>query len=110
MRVILLQDVAGVGERYALVKVSDGYARNFLIPGKLAELADSDAGRRLEKLREKLIVEKAVSEKILKNNLNKLTDAVFVISEPANEKGSLFASITALKVADAIKREKGFEV
>ena len=110
MRVILLQDVTGVGQRYEVKEVKDGFARNFLIARGLAEAALSCALARVEKLRDKLVTERAAKEEELKNSFIKLSGQTFILTEPASDKGSLFASVAADKIAEVIRKETNLEM
>ena len=109
MQIILLEKVTNLGNLGDVVRVKDGYARNFLIPQRKArratEAAIADfAVRRaeLEKLAaEKLAAAQAVGEK--------LKDLVLEISQKAGVDGRLFGSVTNHDIADALK-SKGFEI
>mgnify|MGYP001073088239 FL=1 len=110
MKVILQQDVRGQGKKGQLVEVAEGYARNFLLPRKLAVPATADAMNTM-KLREKakkaedarLKAEaEAVSEK-LKNSPVKVTAR-------AGANGKLFGAVTSKEVSDALKEQHGIDL
>ena len=110
MKVILQQDVRGQGKKGQLVEVAEGYARNFLLPRKLAVPATADAVNTM-KLREKakkaedarLKAEaEAVSEK-LKNSPVKVTAR-------AGANGKLFGAVTSKEVSDALKEQHGIDL
>ena len=109
MQIILLEKVVNLGNLGDVVKVKDGYARNFLIPGKRARRATESAikefeGRRadLEKVAaEKLAVAVAVGEK--------LSGKLVVIAQKAGVDGRLFGSVTNADIAEALT-SAGFEV
>ena len=104
MKVILLQDVPKMGKKYEVKDVNDGYARNFLLPKKIAEIATPGALKQLETRREKEV--KAVKEKdsAIKQTLEKLKDFVLDIKEKANENGHLFAGIDAKRISEELKK------
>jgi len=110
MKVVLLQDVKDLGKKEDLVSVSDGYARNFLFPrklaaeattGKLKELEDKQHSKKLRKDRE------MQAAKELAGKLGKLEVS---FRTKAGENGKLFGSITSKDVADAIKSQHKIEV
>lgn len=108
MKVILLKDIKGVGRRFEEKNVSDGYAMNSLIPKKLAVPA-SEAGQ--------IKVLKENEEKAHAGEAKKVNDAVAKISGTevqlalkANEKNHLFASLTAHKLSEILKKEKGIDI
>ena len=110
MKVILQQDVKGQGKKGQLVDVSDGYARNFLLPRKLAVLATADAMNTM-KLQEKA---KKVEEARLKAEAEaiaeKLKSAQVKISAKAGANGKLFGSITSKEIAENLLKQCGIEL
>jgi large subunit ribosomal protein L9 len=110
MRVLLREDVAGVGRRGDIVKVAGGFARNFLLPeGRALIATDGVEGqatqmRRGRDLREAQNREAAVSQATI------LAGAVIPISARAGAGGRLFGSISATDVAEAIRSVKGVEI
>ena len=110
MKVILLQDVAGQGKKGALVDVSDGYARNFLFPRKLAQVATPDA-LNAYKLQEQAKVDKLAREKQFAKNLSSALSSVTVtIKAKAGTGGRLFGSVTSKEIADAVQSQAGVEI
>ena len=110
MKVILTQDVKAQGKKGQLINVSDGYARNFLLPKKLAMEATSQA---LNELKQK----EAAKERKLALEKQAAMDSAAVIKEKtvkfsgaAGNNGKLFGSITAADVAAEIKKQYGVEV
>lgn len=106
MKVVLLQDVKDLGKKGELVNASDGYARNFLFPRKLA--VEATAGR-LKEIEDKKSSEKNKKEKELKaakELADRLSKVEISFKSKAGENGKLFGSITSKDVADAIKAQQ----
>jgi large subunit ribosomal protein L9 len=110
MKVILLQDVKGTGKKDQLVNVSDGYARNFLFPKKMAVEADAKAMNEIKNKEaarlHKIEVERAAAREVAA----KLETVVVKISAPHGADGRLYGSVTMSDVADALKKQHGIEV
>ena len=110
MEVILKQDVKGSGKACYIVKVSDGYARNRLIPAGLAveatEANKKAIAREKAKAAEKYAEEKAEAEAFAK----KLSAEPVIVKTKVGEAGRLFGSITSMDIAEAIKEQTGEEV
>jgi large subunit ribosomal protein L9 len=109
MKVILLQDVDALGKKYEVKDVKDGYARNFLLPGKLAKPANRQALKWLADQKE--IIEKKAEEdlKLSQGLASKLDGVELNIAVKVGEEGQLFESINNQKIVDKLK-EMGFEV
>lgn len=110
MKVILQQDVKGQGKKGQLVEVSDGYARNFLLPRKLAVEASADAMNTM-RLQEKakqarMAAEKAEAEAVAE----KLKSAQVRLSAKSGAGGKLFGSITSKEIAEGLKAQHGIEL
>ncbi len=111
MEVILKKDVQNIGEAGDIVNVKDGYARNFLLPQNLAEIATSGAKQNREKnlARIKAKQEKLHAEAV--ETAKKLEDLGSIeFSAKAGESGKLFGTITTKKLAEEIKAKLGVEV
>jgi len=109
MKVILLEDVEKLGKKYDIKDVKDGYARNFLIPKKLAKKATKDVLKWLETQKESI-------EKIAEEDLKKAGDLAsrldgleLTIAVKIGEEGQLFESINNQKISEKMK-EMGFEI
>ena len=103
MIVILLKDVKGTGKTGDIVKVSDGYARNMLIPKGMAKEATEGNVRSLEK-QKALLAEKKAEEKAAAQALaDQIKELETVIKTKGGEGGRLFGSITSKDISDAIK-------
>ena len=110
MDVILIQDVDNLGGKNELVKVKNGYARNFLIPQKFAiEASPSN----LKQLQEKLKVA-AKKEATLLAEINKVTEILKAspvkLTAKTGTSGKIFGSVTSLQIARAIRDQKGYEI
>ena len=110
MIVILTKDVKGTGKAGDVVKVSDGYARNRLIPAGLAKEATQGNVRSLEKqkaLAEEKREEQRAAAQVQAEKLEKVT---LNISSKGGENGKLFGSITSKDIADALEAQEGIKV
>ena len=110
MKVIFNQDVRGQGKKGELKDVSDGYARNYLLPRKLASEATPDmlnAFKRKEKAKKaQMEREKAQAEE----NAKRLEGVMVTISARAGQGGRLFGAITSQEISDALKEQHGIEI
>ena len=110
MEVILKQDVKGTGKAGQIVKVSDGYARNKLIPGGLAVEATPANRKAIEREKAKA-KEKYEAEKAAALDLSQqLADKIIVVKTKVGENGRLFGAITSKEIAAAITEQTGVEV
>lgn len=110
MKVVLLADVKGKGKKGELCQVSDGYARNFLFPKKLAIEADSAAMSELksrEQSREHHKAEELAAAKALAEKLN---GKEVTVKAKAGSAGKLFGSVTSKEIAAEIKNVFGIEI
>ena len=109
MQIILLEKVINVGNLGDVVKVKDGYARNFLIPQKMARRATAAAVAEFETRRADL--EKAAAEKLAAAQAQgeKLNGMTITISQKAGVDGRLFGSVTNFDIAEALSKQ-GFAV
>jgi large subunit ribosomal protein L9 len=109
MQVILLEKVVNVGNLGDVVKVKDGYARNFLIPQKMARRATQAAVAEFEVKRAEL--EKAAAEKLAASQAQgeKLSGMTVTIGQKAGVDGRLFGSVTNFDIAEALTKQ-GFAV
>ena len=110
MKVILLQDVKALGKKGELVEASDGYARNFLLPKKLAKEANAQAMNEYKNAENsknyKIATEKAQAESYKKM----LEGKKFKMTAKAGQGGRLFGSITAKEVSEEIKKQYNIAV
>ncbi len=105
MKVILKEDVKSLGKAGEIVDVSDGYARNYLIPRRLAVIADEKNIKAFE-LQKKRIMEAAERERAeMTSFAERLRSVNITIKAKAGEEGKLFGSITTMDIAEALKKE-----
>lgn len=105
MKVILKQDVKGQGKKGQLVNVSDGYARNFLLPRGLAVEADSQAMNDLKNKEAAAQHHAAEEKRIAQEMADKLEGKTVKITAKAGQNGKLFGSVTAKEVADELQKQ-----
>ncbi len=109
MNIILLQDVTNLGSKDDSVVVKDGYARNYLIPQRLAVLATSSAKKVLaENQKQRAHKEAKLKDEAL-SLAEKLKAIVITVGAKTSTTGKIFGSVNNIQVAEAL-REKGFEV
>ena len=110
MKVLLLQDVKGQGKKDQIVDVSDGYARNFLFPKKLAVVADNKAINEVKNKEAskqyKIETEKAAARAIA----DKLAGIVVKISTGAGADGRLYGSVTSKDIAEVLSKQYGITI
>lgn len=110
MKVVLLQDVRAQGKKGDIITVSDGYARNFLFPKKLAVEADAQALND-RKNKEEAQKFKAETERAAARELaDRLKDLTVVIHAQHGEDGRLYGSVTSKDIAEAAKAQHGIEL
>ncbi len=110
MKVILLHDVPNIGRKYEIKNVSDGYARNFLFPRKLARIATMQNIQDIEKQKKRHEQEKEIQKDILEKNIAALDGLEISITEKANEKGHLFAGIRKEEISKILKEQKHLDI
>ena len=110
MKVILLQDVKGVGKKDEIVNASDGYARNFLFPKKLAVEATPGAMKRIEKMRKAEAEREAERRAQATATAESLRGKVINMSVKTGSQGRLYGSITSAEVAAELKKQHGVDI
>ena len=110
MVVILLKDVKGTGKAGEVVKVSDGYARNRLIPKGLAKEATEGNIRNLEKQKEIADEKRAEQKAAAQKQAEKINEITLTIRSKGGESGKLFVSITSKDIADALQEQENIKV
>ena len=110
MKVILLQDVKGKGKKGQMLEVSDGYARNFMLPRKLAIEATPDAVNTM-KMNDKATAERIAREKAEALEISKKLRAMtLVVKAKGGGAGRLFGSVTNQEIADALEKNGGVKL
>ena len=110
MEVILIQDVDNLGGTNEVVKVRNGYARNFLLPRKLAIEANQGNMKQLEeKMKQQKKKEDAMLAEI-NNVVAKLTESPLKIGAKTGTSGKIFGSVTSLQISRAIRDQKGYNI
>ena len=110
MKVILQSDVKGVGKRNAVVEVSDGYARNFLLPRKLAVVATEGGVKSIQRSQQEEERREARRRQEAKDNAEKLTKVTVTIRARVGETGRLFGSVTTQQITDALRKQHGITI
>ena len=107
MKVILLQDVKGKGKKGQMLEVSDGYARNYMLPRKMAVEATADAINTM-RMNDKAAAEKEAKERAEALELSrKLREMTITVKAKGGGAGKLFGSVTNQEVSDALKVTAG---
>lgn len=110
MKVVLLEDVKGKGKKGELCNVSDGYARNFLFPKKLAVEADNAALNELKSREEAKAHHKKEEIAAANETAARLNGQTIVINAKAGSGGRLFGAVTSKEIAAEIKAKLGIEI
>lgn len=105
MKVILRADIKGVGRKYEVKNVADGYANNFLIPKKLVEYASVEAVKKAEVLRLATEAEMEIKEELTKKQIEILKEVEIVLQKKANDKGHLFEKLHEEEISKALKAQ-----
>ena len=110
MKVILLQDVRGKGKKGQMLEVSDGYARNYMLPRKIAIEATADAVNTM-RMNDKATQERIAKEKAeAMETSKKLRELTVTVTAKGGGHGRLFGSITNQEIADALKASAGINL
>ena len=110
MKVIFLQDVKGKGKKGQMAEISDGYARNYLLPKKLAMEATADAINTM-RMNDKAAAERAAKERAEAVEVSKkLREMTVVVTAKGGGAGKLFGSVTSQEIADALKAKSGIVI
>ena len=110
MKVILKQDIKGVGKKDQVINASDGYARNFLLPKGLAVVADSTNMSNLKSKNEANAYKKNQELENAKAIANKLNETILKIKAKVGENGKLFGGITSKEISEHLKKDFNIDV
>jgi large subunit ribosomal protein L9 len=109
MEVILREHVDNLGRRGEIVKVADGYARNYLLPRKLALLATEGNKKQIEREKVKFDAKESEEQKVAQAMAERIASVEVEIARRVGETDALFGSVTSSDIADALAK-KGFEL
>lgn len=110
MKVVLNQDIKGLGKKLQIIEVSEGYARNFLLPKKLANIADNKSLSEAKTKQEAIAFKKDVELEEANNNKKKIEKMYIEFKAKKGAGGKLFGSITEKEIAERLKEETGLEI
>jgi len=110
MKIILLEDVKNLGTIGDVVKVSDGYARNMLLPKKMAMIANEKNMKQLEINKKKMAKEHAENLEQATIQAELISSKTVKFESKAGEGGKLFGSVTSKDLAEALKEQHGIDV
>ena len=110
MKVILQQDVKGQGKKGQLIETSDGYARNFLLPRKLAVAATPEALNTMKQQEKAKRAQEAAERAAALETAEKLKALMVKIPAKAGAGGRLFGSVTSKEVSEALKAQHGVDI
>jgi large subunit ribosomal protein L9 len=110
MDVILIQDVDNLGAANEVVKVRNGYARNYLIPQKFAVEASPSNLKQLEEKRKQIEKKEKQLLSAINDVIAKLKEGALKIGAKSGTSGKIFGSVTSLQLSRAIREQKGYEI
>ena len=110
MKVILQQDVKGQGKKGQLVDVSDGYARNFLLPKKLAVPATAENVNTMKQQEKARLAQQAAEKAEAEATAKKLEGISVTLSAKAGDGGRLFGAVTAKEISEALSAQHGLSI
>lgn len=110
MKVILLQDIKNVGKKDEIINSSDGYARNYLFPKKLAVEATKDNLNQLKARQDTAKRKKEQEKEEAKQLAEKLKKITLSIQVKAGENGKIFGGVTAKEIAENLKEQQSIEI
>ena len=110
MKVILKQDIKGVGKKDQVIEASDGYARNYLLPKRLAVKADVGNMNNLQNKKDSVAYKKEEDKKEALVLAEKLKKTVVKLHVKTGENGKVFGSVTSKEIAEALKKDFNIDV
>ena len=110
MKVILLDNVKGVGKKDEIINASDGYARNFLFPKKLAVEANNENMSKLKQKKQSEQYKKDVEKDEAQKTAKKLDDIILTIIVKAGENGKIFGGVTSKEISEELKKQNKIEI
>ena len=110
MEVILLKDVKGQGKKGEVIRVSDGYARNFLLPKGYAVMATEQGKKRISQQNAMMLRKRQTEEAKAREQAERIASLKVELKVKAGENGKLFGSVTAKDIAEGLKDQYGITV
>ena len=110
MKVILLSDIKGVGKKDQIIEASDGYARNYLFPKKLAQEANSENRAKLQSRKDSNQFKKDTEKEEAEEIANKLKGIMLKVRVKAGENGKIFGGVTAKEISEGLKKDYNIEI
>ena len=110
MKVILLENIKGVGKKDEVINAADGYARNYLLPKKLAVEANAENMSKLNNKKEATSYKKDLEKQKAEELAKKLKGILLKIRVKAGENGKIFGGVTAKEIADNLKEQYGLSI
>lgn len=110
MKVILLQDIKGVGKKDEIINANDGYARNFLFPKNMALEATKDNLIKLQDKKNSVAHKKSLEIEKNKKIAEKINKLQLTLSVKAGENGKTFGGITSKEIAEELKKQNGIDI
>jgi len=108
-KILLREDIDDLGSRGEIIRVRAGYARNYLLPRKLAVEATATNVKQIDQERAALLKREAKERASAEGQAGQLSSLVFEFKRKAGEQGALYGSVTSMDLADALK-ERGYEI
>lgn len=110
MKVILLDNIKGVGKKDEIINASDGYARNFLFPKKLAVEANNENMSKLKTKKQSEQYKKDVNKENAEKIAKKLDDITLTIKVKAGENGKIFGGVTSKEISEELKKQYKIDI
>ena len=110
MKVILLDNIKGVGKKDEIINASDGYARNYLLPKKLAVEANAENMAKLNNKKEAANYRKDVEKQNAEELAKKLKGIMLKIKVKAGENGKIFGGVTSKEISENLKSQYNFDI
>ena len=110
MKVILLDNIKGVGKKDEIINANDGYARNFLFPRKLAVEANAENLSKLKNKQDSFQHKRNVEKEKAEEIANKMKDIIVTIKVKAGDNGRIFGGVTAKEISENLKQQHKIDV
>ena len=110
MKVILLENIKGVGKQNEIINANDGYARNYLFPKKLAIEANNENLAKLKSKQESIAHKKETEKQEAEELSKKLEKIILKIEVKAGENGKIFGGVTTKEISEQLEKQYGFKI